>query len=407
MKKYIFTNTTSAQEHVECISMSIGILVLIYGFTTSIALCNAAVLLGSTAALKHFTNASYTFNKLIKNNLRKLIKNNEFYHEEEKKLVYYPELYYSYNEKTLYIKIRLDGSKYRDKYIELENSLQDLFLMECISKEQNNGYMVYKLERLSTGRLNIADIRRLDSDFIPINSKMSWNFRKCPHALIAGVTGKGKTYLLAYLIKMFMLIKADIKILDPKMSDLSYLERIINNSVFSIPEQIAKTLREVKEKMNERYELFKNLSCYAFGKDYKDYGFTPILIIFDEVAAFMASVDKKLAKEIDDYLAEIILKGRQAGVFMILTTQRPDADVIKTAIRDQLGLRVTLGQMSKTGYSMVFGSEFNDLELNNNVPGNGYIFIDGLHTKPVKFQSPLFNQDYNFVKDLNKIIRRG
>jgi DNA segregation ATPase FtsK/SpoIIIE-like protein len=101
------------------------------------------------------------------------------------------------------------------------------------------------------------------------------------------------------------------------------------------------------------------------------------------------------------------MKGRQAGVFMVLTTQRPDADVIKTAIRDQLGLRIALGEMSKTGYSMVFGSDFNDLELNNSAPGNGFIFIDGLHTKPVKFQSPLFENNYNFVKELKDITRRG
>jgi hypothetical protein len=403
MKNYVFNNTNSFEQKLNYSLATVGSIIILYGFTTSIALCNVVVLLGGAMAYKYFSNNS--FNKFIKDNLYRLIKTNGYYELEEKKLIYRPEIYYNFTDKYLKIKIRLDGSQYRDTYTQLENLLEDLFTMECISKEQSTGFMIYKLDRTATKRLSITEINKLQGDFIPINSKLQWNFRKCPHALISGVTGKGKTYFLAYLIKTFLLLKADIKILDPKISDLSYLENLFKNCVASSPSQIAKILRETTEKMNCRYEEFKKLSSYRFGKDYKDYGYRPIVIIFDEMAAFMASVDKKLCKEVNDYMAEIIMKGRQAGVFMILTTQRPDADVIKTNIRDQLGLRIALGEMSKTAYSMIFGSDFNDLELNSNAPGNGYIFIDGVNTKPVKFQSPFFEPNYNFVKDLIKTTK--
>ena len=36
---------------------------------------------------------------------------------------------------------------------------------------------------------------------------------------------------------------------------------------------------------------------------------------FDEVTAFTSTLDKKL-QEMNDYLINIIMKGRQAGVFM-------------------------------------------------------------------------------------------
>ncbi|HEJ8136669.1 TPA: cell division protein FtsK, partial [Staphylococcus aureus] len=64
---------------------------------------------------------------------------------------------------------------------------------------------------------------------------------------------------------------------------------------------------------------------------------------------------KKELQEMNDYLINIIMKGRQAGVFMFLTAQRPDADVIKGNVRDQLGLRVSLGNLSNDGYRMTFG----------------------------------------------------
>lgn len=407
MNRYRFVDLTPVQKNANYAAASIGVLTLLLGVTGSLAVCNGAIIASGVVAYAAIKNKSLSFNRAIKRKLYNLIKTHGFYKEEDTKLIYRPQVQYEFDERYLTIGFKLDGSAFRDNYLELENYLQDLFLMECISKEQSEGFIYYRLDRTSTERFNIEEIELLEDDLIPINSKIYWNFRKCPHALISGVTGKGKTYFLAYLIKMFSLTKADIKILDPKMSDLSYLERIFKDKVASSPGQIAKILRETVAKMNERYEQFKVWHNYGFGKDYKDYGYRPIVVIFDEVAAFVASIDKKAGKEIDDYMAEIILKGRQAGIFMILTTQRPDADVIKTAIRDQLGLRVALGEMSKTGYTMVFGSEFNDLELNNNAPGNGYIMIDGVHTKPIKFQSPYFDKDYNFVKDITTIVRQG
>jgi hypothetical protein len=409
MKKYVFVNLSPLMQKFNYFICSVTALTILYGFTGSIPICNAVVLLGGAVALKQAVKGSYLLDKMIKNNLYSLVKNNDLYCEKQTKegpiITYRPEIYYSYDDNFINIKIRIDGSRFRDVYTDLENILEDLFVMECVDKEHAQGYMTYKLARVSTERLNAVNIKAVEGDLIPINTKLSWNFRKCPHALISGGTGKGKTFFLAYLIKMFTLLKADVKIIDPKLSDLSYLEIVLRDNVVSSPGQIAKLLRETKEHMDERYEQFRHLTAYGFGKDYKDYGFKPIVIIFDEVAAFIASIDKKLSREIEDYMTEIILKGRQAGVFMILTTQRPDADVIKTSIRDQLGLRIALGEMSKTGYTMVFGSEFKDLELNNSAPGNGYIFIDGLHTKPLKFQSPLFENNYNFVRDLREIAR--
>lgn len=407
MKRYRFVDLTPVQKNANYMAASVGALTLLLGATGSLVVCNGAIITCGALAYAAIKNKSLSFNREIRRKLYSLIKTHEFYKAEDKKLIYRPEVRYGHDEKYLTVGIKLDGSKFRDDYLDLGNYLEDLFSMECVSKEQREGFIYYKLDRTSTERLNMAEISLLEDDLIPINNKIYWNFRKCPHALIAGVTGKGKTYLLAYLIKIFLLLKADVKIIDPKISDLSHLKRFFKENVASSPGEIAKILRETVEKMNERYEQFKYLVNYGFGKDYKDYGYKPMVIIFDEMAAFVASVDSKTSKEVNEYMMQIIMKGRQAGIFMILTTQRPDADVIKTAIRDQLGLRIALGEMTKTGYTMVFGSEFNDLELNSGAPGDGFIMIDGLHTKPVKFQSPYFNKDYKFIKDIATIVRRG
>lgn len=405
IKKYEFVDLTPLEKKINYSVAALGSLGLLLGVTGSVVLCNGLILVGGAIAYKCLRNKAFLFNCSVKEKLYYLVKWHGL-----ATVNYSPGIYYDFNDNFLEIAFRLDGSRLRKQYLEMEVFLEDLFLMECVSKEQGDGYILYKLDRTSTERFNIETvqdlsyIKDLENDLIPINSKINWNFRKSPHALVAGYTGKGKTYFLAYLIKMFLMIGADIKVIDPKFSDLSYLKRILKDNVGSSGKEVMEILKNIVDKMNERYEQFKSLPNYGFGKDYKDYGYKPIVLLFDEFAAFLAAIDKKLAKDINDYLGEIILKGRQAGVFVVLSTQQPNADTIKTAIRDQLGLRVALGEMTKSSYTMIFGSEFADLGLNNHAPGIGYVYINGTNTVPIEFESPYFKQSYNFVKDVRDII---
>ena len=116
----------------------------------------------------------------------------------------------------------------------------------------------------------------------------------------------------------------------------------------------------------------------------------PTTVIFDEYAAFLSSIknDKKLKAEADRYIRKIILTGRQCGVYIIIMMQKPNADVIDTDIRDQLGLRVTLGAMDITGYRMVFG-QVDGFNYEYRNTGEGYIFIPGSgYQVPQKMLAP-------------------
>ena len=152
-----------------------------------------------------------------------------------------------------------------------------------------------------------------------------------------------------------------IKIIDAKMSDLAYLDKYFGKDVVSSKGHIMRLLRETTEKMNERFKEMKSSSKFKVGQNYVYYGMNPIFLVFDEFVAFAGTLDTKEKKEMNGYLLELILKGRQAGVFVILATQRPDAEFLSGNIRDQLGLRVALGGMSTDGYGMVFGNSSRDL----------------------------------------------
>jgi hypothetical protein len=134
MKEYIFSKSSAIEKGIVCSLAATGSLALIYGITSSLAICYNLILIGGAVAYKYCVNDSYSFDKLIKNNLQNLIRCQGFYNEEKNKLTYRPRIQYSFDENFLTIKIRLDGSTHREKYLNLESHLEDLFVMQCISK---------------------------------------------------------------------------------------------------------------------------------------------------------------------------------------------------------------------------------------------------------------------------------
>lgn len=57
---------------------------------------------------------------------------------------------------------------------------------------------------------------------------------KAPHALITGVTGGGKTYFLFYMIRELFKRNAEVRLLDPKVSDLSFMKNVIGAEKWQI-----------------------------------------------------------------------------------------------------------------------------------------------------------------------------
>jgi len=114
----------------------------------------------------------------------------------------------------------------------------------------------------------------------------------------------------------------------------------------------------------------------SLGENYKYFGLNPIVIVFDEVAAVMEE-DKKIGKKIDSYLKQLTLKRRQAGVFVILSTQKPNVEAISTVIRNQVGLRIALGQLAKNSCRITLGNDWEELPSGETEIGKDFILIDG------------------------------
>ena len=190
------------------------------------------------------------------------------------------------------------------------------------------------------------------------------DFSSVPHMLIVAPSGSGKTYLLTYILgqiakKSVKLILADFKGIDfIEFNDCRnyYKHDSVGEAVDCVFDELQN--RMANASVNSEYE--------------------PIYLCIDEWSGFLSSLAVK--KEQDNYkqkLANILMLGRGANIFIIMSLQRADSTYITG--RDNFGNVVGLGTLSKESIAMVFNDNKEMIEPKSR--GKGYLQTDG---KPLR-----------------------
>ncbi len=185
---------------------------------------------------------------------------------------------------------------------------------------------------------------------------------KLQHTLIVGQTGSGKTYELYNLILQFLKkkIKCNLFFADPKGSSLSVLGlKVSKNRTAITMEGIIELLEEFNVRMEERKVELSELLNTRLDADYSDFFLEPNIFVFDEYAAFasvISSQDKKTKDRVKKLLYQVILEGRQLGFFLFIIMQKSDATLIDTALRDNIPLKILLGNSEKQTQITAFGA---------------------------------------------------
>ena len=307
---------------------------------------------------------------------------------------------------TFTIRVYNIGGLLSHKVNDLGSKLEAFLGKKLISNEKQLTYTDYIFELIKDERLKVSDLnleKGRNSTVIQLTKKISFDISKAPHGLTVGTTGSGKSMFLNYKILQYASMGADIYICDPKNADLSllrYVDGFSEENVAVTSNQICKIFRVVNTKMMNRYDKYFS-SQESFGKDFTDFGLKPIVVFIDEVTAFVKVSDKKIAEEAMSYIFNLVMMGRQVGILIEVSMQRPDVSILDGAIRDQLGCRVALGNLSEDGYRMVFGSNFKDYK-SIEIKGGGHVQIDGKMTLPTYFETPFFDKNFDFLKELEK-----
>lgn len=189
--------------------------------------------------------------------------------------------------------------------------------------------------------------------------------------------------------------------LDNSQADRYYLDSrmTLNNKSIKIRKKRGKQFMELKHVI-PNMEAMKLMENYRTGENYAYLGLSPHFLIFDEYVAFMEMLTTKENAAVLNKLKQIVMLGRQAGYFLILACQRPDAKYLGDGIRDQFNFRVALGRMSELGYSMMFGEVDKDFFLKQ-IKGRGY--VDTGNSVISEFYTPLVPKGHDFLKEIGRL----
>ncbi|MDR2833367.1 MAG: cell division protein FtsK [Streptococcaceae bacterium] len=373
----------------------------------TIGLITLGSLLGLLIIRSSILRGGYFLKRKKKEMLASYLKSNDITFRTKKKtdngvkdVLKFPKVYYrptkEYDEFTFEI-----GNKFQDRFMQIGKELENMYLADLIHISREMGFITYRflIDNIQA-RLNFEDLKA-ETDRIELMKGATWVYRDMPHMLITGGTGGGKTYFIYSLIATLGKI-GRVHIADPKKSDLSHLESFsaFKGLVVSETADIFTMLEEAVELMDKRYLMMIQHENFRIGKDYTYYDMKPEFFIIDEFAALMSTLETRgdyTEIKLMQLLTPLVLKARQAGIFVIIATQRAGTDVLKSSIRDNLSCKVSLGRLSPMGYDMTFGEDNkNKMFVNKEgVKGRGYIDIGA--GVPLEFYAPFVSKDLDFM----------
>ncbi|MGX6979492.1 FtsK/SpoIIIE domain-containing protein [Vagococcus elongatus] len=387
----------------------IDISYLAISFSVAILVCLLGVLL--------FRRYRYdTFKQLQhRQKLAKMILENKWYESEQvktdgffkdstsrtkEKITYFPKIFYRLKNGLIHIQVEITLGKYQDQLLHLEKKLESGLYCELTDKELKDSYVEYTLlYDTIANRLSIDEVQAKDGK-LRLMTNVWWEYNKLPHMLIAGGTGGGKTYFILTLIEALLHTNSKLYILDPKNADLADLGSVMGN-VYYRKEDMLSCIDLFYDEMMKRSEAMKKMEHYKTGESYAYLGLPAHFLIFDEYVAFMEMLGTKENTAVLNKLKQIVMLGRQAGFFLILACQRPDAKYLGDGIRDQFNFRVALGRMSEMGYGMMFGSDVQKDFFLKQIKGRGYVDVG---TSVIsEFYTPLVPKGHDFLEDIKRL----
>lgn len=194
-----------------------------------------------------------------------------------------------------------------------------------------------------------------------IKAFIKWKYDSCPHCLVFGGTGTGKTYFVKSLLGSISMYvnNAKITVCDYKADDFKFLQGYNGYYAFD-------------ECMQGLTDFYNEFTLRQQGEDTsRDFR----LLVFDEWASFLNNLDKKETENAKKKLTTLLILGRSFNFHVLVSQQRADAKYFDTA-RDNFSVIVAMGNISRESIQMFF-SEYKEDIKNDRRQGTGYIYVNG------------------------------
>ena len=221
---------------------------------------------------------------------------------------------------------------------------------------------------------------------------------KCPHILVGGSTGSGKSYLMKCMLRNVLESpECNVVVVDPKCVDYQFLRTGKNfepdisygiklKNLWSMrgismydadsisDNTVLRMLMSLVKEMRNRYNYMKTqgyvqwaevLECESESYDSPLWGNKRIVLFIDELADLIYADRDKLRGPIRGMMESMLIKiatlGRAAGIHLILGTQRPDATILSGQLRANIPTRIGLKCTNNMERRIILGDSCKDL----------------------------------------------
>jgi len=186
------------------------------------------------------------------------------------------------------------------------------------------------------------------------------NLAKMPHCLVAGTTGSGKSVTIHSMIASLLYRNGpdDLKLIliDPKRVELTLYNKIphLLTPVITDAKKTILALKWAAKEMDRRYDILETESVrdiesyhnniWNSSKNTSKNGVDAIdrlpyiVIIIDELADIMSSYPR----ELEAAIVRLAQMSRAVGIHLIISTQRPEVNIITGLIKANIPTRVAL-----------------------------------------------------------------
>lgn len=172
----------------------------------------------------------------------------------------------------------------------------------------------------------LAAVLGVDEEGIPILLRLP--SPDVAHVLVAGTTGSGKTALLRSLVLSLAMHNPQrllqLVLIDPKERGFGPLVGLphLLRPVITEPDATIEALRDLVRQMERRDQEKRNSPA--------------LVVVIDELADLRMVGGKK----VEDALTRLTQRGREAGIHVIVATQRPAATVVGSLVKANLPVRL-------------------------------------------------------------------
>lgn len=236
------------------------------------------------------------------------------------------------------------------------------------------------------------------------------NLAKAPHALIAGTTGSGKSVSIHAIITSLLYRNSpdDLRLImvDPKRVELTLYNSIphLLTPVITDAKKCILALKWAAKEMDRRYDLLQTNSARDIqsyhanvlsgnkkhGEDEPD-RMPYIVIIIDELADIMASYPR----ELEGAIVRLAQMSRAVGIHLILSTQRPEVNVITGLIKANIPTRIALRVPTQVDSRTILDASGAEKLL-----GSGDMLFSGGEGQPERMQSAFITEE-----EVKKVVK--